>query len=93
MLMRLLISQTGKINFLTLLKNIKEKRMKAKKVKIPNFEVVSSPTINISQVKRRRFNIIDRYEDWRKTFSRIIKRYEEEEYDQGRVDKDLPSLL
>jgi hypothetical protein len=30
------------------------------RVRIPPFEVYSSPSININEVKRRRFNIIDR---------------------------------
>lgn len=35
-------------------------RLTAGRVTIPTFEIASNPTIRISDVKRRRFNIIDR---------------------------------
>lgn len=38
----------------------KEEKVFGKRVTIPEFEIVSNPTIRISEVKRRRFNLIDR---------------------------------
>jgi hypothetical protein len=35
--------------------------IRGKRVTIPTFELVSNPTVKISDVKSRRFNIIDRY--------------------------------
>ena len=52
----------------------------SKMVVIPEFKVVTSPTIRISQVKRRRFNIIDRYQSikqrspWTYIYGDILKR-------------------
>lgn len=37
-----------------------ESRVFADRVTVPEFEVVSNPTVRISEVKRRRFNVIDR---------------------------------
>lgn len=35
--------------------------LSAQRVTIPEFEIVSSPTIRITDVAKRRFNLIDRY--------------------------------
>ena len=37
-----------------------ESRVWSDRVTVPEFEVVSNPTVRISEVKRRRFNVIDR---------------------------------
>jgi hypothetical protein len=37
--------------------------VKATRVTIPEFEIYSNPTIRISEVKQRRFNVIDRHGD------------------------------
>lgn len=37
-----------------------ESRVFSDRVTVPEFEVVSNPTVRISEVKRRRFNVIDR---------------------------------
>jgi hypothetical protein len=37
-----------------------ESRVQGDRVNVPEFEVVSNPTIRIAEVKRRRFNVIDR---------------------------------
>lgn len=37
-----------------------ESRVFADRVTVPEFEVVSNPTVRIAEVKRRRFNVIDR---------------------------------
>jgi len=37
-----------------------ESRVQGDRVLVPEFEVVSNPTVRISEVKRRRFNVIDR---------------------------------
>lgn len=37
-----------------------ESRVQGDRVLVPEFEVVSNPTVRIAEVKRRRFNIIDR---------------------------------
>jgi len=37
-----------------------ESRVFADRVTVPEFEIVSNPTVRISEVKRRRFNVIDR---------------------------------
>lgn len=36
-------------------------RIKSIKITIPKFELYDNPTVRISEVKRRRFNFIDRY--------------------------------
>jgi HK97 family phage major capsid protein len=37
-----------------------ESRIKGDRISVPEFEVVSNPTVRIYEVKRRRFNVIDR---------------------------------
>jgi hypothetical protein len=37
-----------------------ESRVQGDRVLVPEFEIISNPTVRISEVKRRRFNIIDR---------------------------------
>lgn len=37
-----------------------ESRIQGDRVTIPEFEIVSNPTVRIAEVKRRRFNVIDR---------------------------------
>jgi hypothetical protein len=37
-----------------------ESRVQGDRVTVPEFEVVSNPTVRIAEVKRRRFNVIDR---------------------------------
>lgn len=37
-----------------------ESRIQGDRVTVPEFEVVSNPTVRIAEVKRRRFNVIDR---------------------------------
>lgn len=37
-----------------------ESRVQGDRVTIPEFEIVSNPTVRISEVRRRRFNVIDR---------------------------------
>lgn len=37
-----------------------ESRVKGERVTIPEFEVVANPTVRIAEVRRRRFNVIDR---------------------------------
>lgn len=37
-----------------------ESRAFSDRVSVPEFEVVSNPTVRIAEVKRRRFNVIDR---------------------------------
>ena len=37
-----------------------ESRIKGDRISVPEFEVVSNPTVRIAEVKRRRFNVIDR---------------------------------
>ena len=37
-----------------------ESRVFSDRLTIPEFEVVSNPTVRIAEVKRRRFNVIDR---------------------------------
>ncbi len=37
-----------------------ESRVQGDRVMVPEFEVVSNPTVRIAEVKRRRFNVIDR---------------------------------
>lgn len=37
-----------------------ESRIFGERVTVPEFEIVSNPTVRISEVKRRRFNVIDR---------------------------------
>lgn len=39
---------------------VPESRVQGERVNVPEFEVVSNPTVRISEVKRRRFNVIDR---------------------------------
>jgi len=39
---------------------VPESRIKGERLSIPEFEVVSNPTVRIYEVKRRRFNVIDR---------------------------------
>jgi hypothetical protein len=39
---------------------VPESRIKGDRISVPEFEVVSNPTVRISEVKRRRFNVIDR---------------------------------
>lgn len=39
---------------------VPESRVFGDRVSIPEFEIVSNPTVRISEVKRRRFNVIDR---------------------------------
>jgi hypothetical protein len=51
----------------------------SKMVKIPEFHIVSAPTFKISELKRRRFNIIDRYNGtkvgpWVMIYGDIMKR-------------------
>ena len=41
-------------------KRIGQRRVFGQRVTVPTFEVVSNPTVRLSDVKRRRFNIIDR---------------------------------
>jgi hypothetical protein len=38
----------------------KEDKVFGNRVTIPEFEIVSNPTVVISEVRRRRFNLIDR---------------------------------
>jgi len=66
-----------------MLSKIIRKKIKIKKVKIPEFRIVSNPTIRISDIKRRRFSILDRYRDWREVFSESIKNYKEEEDEES----------
>jgi len=40
--------------------SVPESRVFGDRVSIPEFEVVSNPTVRIAEVKRRRFNVIDR---------------------------------
>jgi len=40
--------------------SVPESRIQGDRVIVPEFEVVSNPTVRISEVKRRRFNVIDR---------------------------------
>ena len=50
------------------------------RVTIPDFQLVSSPTFRISEIKRRRFNVIDRYQSvtprnpWTYIYGDILKR-------------------
>jgi len=37
-----------------------ESRVFGDRVTVPEFEVISNPTVRIAEVKRRRFNVIDR---------------------------------
>jgi hypothetical protein len=37
-----------------------ESRIKGDRINVPEFEVVANPTVRIAEVKRRRFNVIDR---------------------------------
>jgi len=37
-----------------------ESRIKGDRISVPEFEIVSNPTVRIFEVKRRRFNVIDR---------------------------------
>jgi hypothetical protein len=37
-----------------------ESRIKGDRISVPEFEIVSNPTVRIYEVKRRRFNVIDR---------------------------------
>jgi len=37
-----------------------ESRIQGERVTVPEFEIISNPTVRISEVKRRRFNVIDR---------------------------------
>lgn len=37
-----------------------ESRIKGDRISVPEFEVVANPTVRIAEVKRRRFNVIDR---------------------------------
>ena len=37
-----------------------ESRVFGDRVTIPEFEIVSNPTVRIAEVKRRRFNVVDR---------------------------------
>ena len=37
-----------------------ESRIKGDRISVPEFEVVSNPTVRIAEVKRRRFNVIER---------------------------------
>jgi hypothetical protein len=37
-----------------------ESRVKGDRINVPEFEVVANPTVRIAEVKRRRFNVIDR---------------------------------
>ena len=39
---------------------VPESRVMGDRVSIPEFEIVSNPTVRIAEVKRRRFNVIDR---------------------------------
>jgi len=39
---------------------VPESRIKGDRISVPEFEIVSNPTVRISEVKRRRFNVIDR---------------------------------
>ena len=39
---------------------VPESRIKGDRISVPEFEVVSNPTVRIAEVKRRRFNVIDR---------------------------------
>ena len=39
---------------------VPESRVQGERVNVPEFEVVSNPTVRIAEVKRRRFNVIDR---------------------------------
>ena len=39
---------------------VPESRVKGDRISVPDFEVVSNPTVRIAEVKRRRFNVIDR---------------------------------
>jgi hypothetical protein len=39
---------------------VPESRIKGDRISVPEFEVVSNPTVRIYEVKRRRFNVIDR---------------------------------
>jgi hypothetical protein len=40
--------------------SVPESRVQGDRVLIPEFEIVSNPTVRIAEVKRRRFNVIDR---------------------------------
>jgi hypothetical protein len=40
--------------------SVPESRVFGDRVSVPEFEIVSNPTVRISEVKRRRFNVIDR---------------------------------
>jgi len=39
---------------------VPENRVQGERLNVPEFEVVSNPTVRIAEVKRRRFNVIDR---------------------------------
>ncbi len=39
---------------------VPESRIKGDRISVPEFEIVSNPTVRIYEVKRRRFNVIDR---------------------------------
>lgn len=39
---------------------VPESRIKGERISVPEFEIVSNPTVRIYEVKRRRFNVIDR---------------------------------
>ena len=39
---------------------VPESRIKGDRISVPEFEIVSNPTVRIAEVKRRRFNVIDR---------------------------------
>jgi hypothetical protein len=51
----------------------------AKRITIPEFDIVSSPTFNISEIRRRRFNILNRYQSispknpWVQIYGDILK--------------------
>ena len=40
--------------------SVPESRVQGERLNVPEFEIVSNPTVRIAEVKRRRFNIIDR---------------------------------
>ena len=58
--------------------------IKGRRVKIPEFEIVSNPTIKISDIKRRAFGIIDRAVPWYEELEQIL---EEELDDERRTSK------
>lgn len=57
------------------------------RVTVPEFEIFSNPTVKISDVARRRFNVIDRYEQSVEFATEILKKNTDHTYRRNFIVK------